>query len=115
MTVDALAERSCLCPRHFSRVFKQVFECTPADFVEELRLSEARRRLIGWRTTVESVAESVGFKSSDACRRAFERRVGVTPTAFRRQANGAPSAKVVRHHRSSLPSALTHLKHAAAA
>jgi transcriptional regulator GlxA family with amidase domain len=115
MTVDALAERSCLCPRHFSRVFKQVFECTPADFVEELRLSEARRRLIGWRTTVESVAESVGFKSSDAFRRAFERRVGVTPTAFRRQANGAPSAKVVRHHRSSLPSALTHLKHAAAA
>ena len=93
-----LAEKACLCPRHFSRVFKQVFNCTPADFVEELRLSEARRRLLGLRTTVESVAESVGFKSSDAFRRAFERRVGVTPTAFRRRAVGSAdntrSAKV---------------------
>jgi transcriptional regulator GlxA family with amidase domain len=98
LTVDALAKKACLCPRHFSRLFKQVFNCTPADFVEELRLSEARRRLLGLRATVESVAESVGFKSSDAFRRAFERRVGVTPTAFRRRAGGlancAHSARV---------------------
>jgi transcriptional regulator GlxA family with amidase domain len=88
LTVDALAERACLCPRHFSRVFKQVFNCTPADFVEEVRLSEARRRLLGLRATVESIAESVGFNSSDSFRRAFERRVGLTPSLFRRQARG---------------------------
>lgn len=103
LTVDILAEKTCLCPRHFSRIFKQVFKCTPADFVEELRLSEARRRLIGLRTTVESVAESVGFKSSDAFRRAFERRVGLTPTAFRRQVLSerarAHSPHAVRHGR----------------
>ncbi|MEO7166416.1 MAG: helix-turn-helix domain-containing protein [Spartobacteria bacterium] len=98
MTVETLAERTCLCPRHFSRLFKQAYECTPAVFVEELRLGEARRRLLGLRITVESVAESVGFKSSDAFRRAFERRVGVSPTAFRRQVQAekakgpAPSA-----------------------
>jgi len=88
LTVEALAQRACLCPRHFSRVFKQVFNCTPADFVEELRLSEARRRLLGLRASVESVAESVGFNSSDAFRRAFERRVGTTPSIFRRQGRG---------------------------
>src|SRR4030095_10816104 len=89
MTVEELAARACLCPRHFSRVFKQIFNCTPADFVEELRLNEARRRLLGLRTTVERVAGSVGFKSSDASRRVFERRVGVTPTAFRRRGAGS--------------------------
>ncbi len=115
MTVDTLAQRTCLCPRHFSRLFKQVFECTPADFVEELRLSEARRRLLGLRTTVDSVAESVGFRSSDAFRRAFERRVGLTPTAFRRHANSAVSAKVVRHQRPSARLTNVHPKHAAAA
>ena len=97
LTIEALAQRACLCPRHFSRLFKQVFNCTPADFVEELRLSEARRRLLGLRSTVKSVAESVGFNSSDAFRRAFERRVGVTPTAFRRHAGcsaeSAPSTE----------------------
>lgn len=96
ITVDTLAERACLCPRHFSRLFKQVFNCTPADFVEELRLTEARRRLLGLRTPVGSVAESVGFKSSDAFRRAFERRVGVTPSAFRRHARATLPPKVLR-------------------
>ena len=115
MTVDTLAERTCLCPRHFSRLFKQIFECTPADFVEELRLSEARRRLLGLRTTVESVAESVGFRSSDAFRRAFERRVGETPTAFRRHASNAAATKVVRPHRVAVRATPAQLKHAAAA
>jgi transcriptional regulator GlxA family with amidase domain len=85
LTVEGLAARACLCPRHFSRVFKEVFNCTPGHFVEELRLDEARRRLLGVRTTISRVAESVGFKSADAFRRAFERQVGVTPTAFRRR------------------------------
>ena len=104
--------------RHFGRVFKQVFNCTPADFVEELRLSEARRRLLGLRTTVESIAESVGFKSSDAFRRAFERRVGVTPTAFRRQVQvgkkPAHSPKVVRNRHRSAASGDAYLKQSAA-
>ena len=113
LTVDALAARACLCPRHFSRVFKQVFNCTPADFVEDLRLNEARRRLIGLRTSVENVAESVGFRSSDAFRRAFERRVGVTPTAFRRLAGRPGSGPAVRPQRSS--EGLSYLRHAAAA
>lgn len=86
LTVEALAARACLCPRHFSRVFKHVFNCTPADFVEELRLAEARRRLLGLRSSVEDIAGSVGFHSADAFRRAFERRVGMTPSLFRRQA-----------------------------
>ena len=88
LTVETLAARACVCPRHLSRVFKQIFNCTPADFVEELRLSEARRRLLSLRATVESIAESVGFNSSDAFRRAFERRVGTTPSMFRRLARG---------------------------
>ena len=86
LTVDVLAEKACLCTRHFGRVFKQVFSCTPADFVEELRLSEARRRLLGMRSTVEEVALNMGFHSADAFRRAFERRVGMSPAAFRRKA-----------------------------
>jgi transcriptional regulator GlxA family with amidase domain len=83
LSVEMLAERACLCPRHFSRLFKRVFKTTPAEFVEQLRLGEARRRLLIPRTTIKSVADSVGFKSADAFRRAFERKLGVTPGRFR--------------------------------
>lgn len=83
LSVEALAARACLCPRHFTRRFKKDFGTTPADFVERLRLDEARRRLSAHGDTIEEVADSVGFHSADAFRRAFERRFGVTPGGYR--------------------------------
>jgi len=83
LTVEVLADKACLCPRHFSRRFKEVFATTPAAFVEGLRLNEARRRLALPNQSIDSVAASVGFKSADVFRRAFERRFGVTPVVYR--------------------------------
>lgn len=85
LSVDVLAERACLCPRHFSRIFKRTFQSTPAEFVEQLRISEAARRLATQRATIESVAASVGFKNTEVFRRAFERRHGQTPGRFQKQ------------------------------
>jgi transcriptional regulator GlxA family with amidase domain len=85
LSVESLAARACLCPRHFSRRFKAEFGTTPADFVERLRLDEARRRLSAGDNSVENVGISVGFKSADAFRRAFERRLGVNPSDYRRR------------------------------
>lgn len=82
LSVEVLAERACLCPRHFSRVFKQAFKVTPAEFVEGVRLREAATRLISQRDSIERVATSVGFKSAEVFRRAFERRFGMTPRKF---------------------------------
>ena len=85
LSVESLAGRACLCPRHFSRRFKIEFGASPADFVERLRLNEARRRLSSGDNSIENVGMSVGFKSADAFRRAFERRLGVTPSDYRRR------------------------------
>jgi transcriptional regulator GlxA family with amidase domain len=84
LSVESLAARACLSPRHFNRRFKDVFGTTPATFVEDLRLSAARERLMLPGQTIESVADSVGFKSADAFRRAFERRFGLPPGSYRR-------------------------------
>ena len=83
LSVESLAQRTSLCPRHFSRLFKQLYETTPAVFVEQMRLNEARRRLLSSHNSVATVAASVGFKSTDAFRRAFERRFGTSPRDFR--------------------------------
>jgi transcriptional regulator GlxA family with amidase domain len=84
LSVESLAERASLSPRHFARRFKDVFDTTPATFVEDLRLSEARERLTLPDQTIESVADSVGFKSGDAFGRAFERRFGLKPSNYRK-------------------------------
>lgn len=83
LSVESLAKRTSLCPRHFSRLFKQLYNTTPAVFVEDMRLNEARRRLLSSRNSVAAVAASVGFKSTDAFRRAFERRFASSPRDFR--------------------------------
>lgn len=84
LSVKMLAEKACLSPRHFSRRFKDVFGSTPATFVEDLRLGEARERLTVPAQSIEHVATSVGFTSADAFRRAFERRFGVRPSMYRK-------------------------------
>ncbi|HEY1709450.1 MAG TPA: GlxA family transcriptional regulator [Rhizomicrobium sp.] len=84
-SVETLASRAGLGPRHFSRRFKTAFGASPASYVERLRLDEARRRLPSPRQTVDSVAASVGYASADAFRRAFERRFGVAPSVYRKR------------------------------
>ena len=82
LSVEALANRANLSVRHFARAFKNEFGATPASFVEELRLGLAER-LCARRVTVTAVARSVGYSSEDVFARAFERRFGVSPTAYR--------------------------------
>jgi transcriptional regulator GlxA family with amidase domain len=95
LSVDLLAAKACLCRRHFTRRFKMEFGISPADFVARLRLDEACRRLSIRDNSIESVGESVGFKSADAFRRAFERRLGVNPSDYRRHVDS--NAKCVRN------------------
>jgi transcriptional regulator GlxA family with amidase domain len=83
LSLETLAKRVCLSPRHFARRFKQMGGGTPAVFVENIRLDEARRRLTEGKQTIESIATSVGFRSDDAFRRAFQRRFGVKPSVYR--------------------------------
>ena len=85
LSVEVLAERACLCPRQFTRRFTRLFQRTPAAFVEDLRLAEAQKRLSMRTITIDNVAASVGFRSADAFRRAFERRFGISPTNYRKQ------------------------------
>jgi transcriptional regulator GlxA family with amidase domain len=83
LSVEALAARANLSPRHFSRRFAAVFGCAPARYVEDLRMSEARRMLSQDGASIQRVAAAVGFADPDVFRRAFERRFGVSPSDYR--------------------------------
>jgi transcriptional regulator GlxA family with amidase domain len=88
LSLELLARRACMCPNRFSKVFKSVFGQAPTDFVANLRLNEARRRLSKQHKALRAVAESVGFSNPRVFQRAFERRFGVRPISYPK--NGKP-------------------------
>ncbi len=96
MSIDSLARRASLSPRHFYRRFKEQFGSSPATFIETLRLNEARRRLTLAEASVKTVAQSVGFNGADSFRRAFTRRFRITPGTFRRNFSPANEQRTVK-------------------
>jgi transcriptional regulator GlxA family with amidase domain len=82
LSVNTLARRACMSPSHFNRAFKSVFGSAPGEFVETLRINEAKRRLSVPKRTLETIAASVGFSDSQTFRRAFERRLGAKPRSY---------------------------------
>ncbi|HYM32916.1 MAG TPA: GlxA family transcriptional regulator [Candidatus Cybelea sp.] len=83
LSVAALAERVAMSPRNFARVFVRETGSTPADFVEAARIDAARRALEQSRGGVEQVARACGFSDAEHMRRAFHRRLGVSPQDYR--------------------------------
>jgi len=79
LSVNTLARRACMSPSHFTRAFKSIIGSTPAEFVETLRINEAKRRLSIPKRTLDTIAASVGFSDAESFRRAFVKRFGTSP------------------------------------
>ncbi len=82
-SVDRLAHRVSMSPRHFARVFHTEVGCTPAVYIEQVRVEVARRLLETTAFSVDAVAATAGFGTPETLRRAFARRVGASPIQYR--------------------------------
>jgi transcriptional regulator GlxA family with amidase domain len=96
--LDLLAERATMSSRHFSRVFTAEVGETPARYVERVRVEAARAALETTAAQLELVAVNCGFGTAESLRRAFQRRVGVAPDAYRRRFHSEPTTTVRRLH-----------------
>jgi AraC-like DNA-binding protein len=83
LDLRALAEVAGVSPRHFSRLFRAETGMSPAAYVEKTRVDIARHLLEGTTDPIKTVAHAAGFGSTTTLRRAFLRRMGVAPTAYR--------------------------------
>ena len=92
LSVPALARHVGLSARHFTRLFQQQVGVAPGRYVENVRVEAARRLLETERTGVAAVATRCGFGTSETMRRAFLRRLGVSPDQYRRRFAVAPAS-----------------------
>jgi transcriptional regulator GlxA family with amidase domain len=85
LSVERLASRARLSPRHFARAFQAETGTTPGRYVDRVRLEHARRLLEDTADGVEEISRACGYGTSEAMRRAFVKALGTSPAEYRRR------------------------------
>ncbi|KOG54539.1 AraC family transcriptional regulator [Streptomyces griseoflavus] len=85
LSVETLAVRAGLSPRHFARAFRDEVGMTPGRYVDRVRLEAARRLLEDTADGIEGISRRCGYGTPEAMRRAFLRTLGAAPAEYRRR------------------------------
>lgn len=83
--VERLVERSGLGARTFARRFRSATGYTPMEYVQALRIEEAKQVLERDMRPMEEIAAEIGYEDASSFRRTFKKRVGITPVAYRKK------------------------------
>ncbi|MFF0227729.1 GlxA family transcriptional regulator [Streptomyces sp. NPDC004629] len=91
LSVEALAARAALSPRHFARAFRTETGMTPGRYVDRVRLEHARRLLEETGDGIEEISRASGYGTPETMRRAFTRALGAPPAEYRRRFQPTPT------------------------
>lgn len=82
--VEEMVRRSGLAARTFKRRFTASTGYSPIEYVQRLRVEEAKRRLERTDAPVDDIGWKIGYEDPAFFRRLFKRMTGVSPRAYRR-------------------------------
>lgn len=68
---------------HFLRLFRQMVNLTPADYIRKRRISEIVRRIGDERRPISDIAFEYGFNSKENFTRAFKNEHKILPSEFK--------------------------------
>ncbi|AMJ61938.1 GlxA family transcriptional regulator [Bosea sp. PAMC 26642] len=83
--VEEIVRRSGLAERTFKRRFTEATGFAPIDYVQRLRIEDAKRRLERTDAPADEISWKVGYEDAAFFRRLFKRVTGMTPGAYRRR------------------------------
>ncbi len=83
--VSRMAEIAGLAERTFSRRFRKATGYGPVEYVQALRIEEAKQMLETTDAPTDSVALAAGYADPASFRRVFKRSVGITPARYRQR------------------------------
>jgi transcriptional regulator GlxA family with amidase domain len=83
--VAEMTRISGLAPRTFKRRFHAATGYAPLDYVQSLRIEEAKQMLETADGPIDDVAVEVGYGEPAAFRRIFKRETGVSPSQYRQK------------------------------
>lgn len=81
--VQTMAAQSGLTERSFLRRFKKATGQAPLEYIQTLRIEEAKQMLETTDMSSDAIAEEVGYTEPSAFRHLFRKLVGITPSSYR--------------------------------
>lgn len=85
IVIDDLAAQFGFGVRNFKRRFKEATNQTPLNYLQCVRIENAKRLIETTRRNIDSITCEVGYEDSNSFRRLFSERVGLSPTAYRKK------------------------------
>lgn len=85
MTVSTLADRAGVSKAHLIRTFRRCFGNTPYDYIIQRRIDAATAMLSRSTLHVQEIADRLGFADAFYFSNAFKKRIGVSPSEYRRR------------------------------
>ena len=84
INLSKISELFHISPCHFSRTFKKETGLAFSDYLNNVRIKEARKLIHNTDMTISEIAFSVGYKSSTHFGRIFKEIVGTSPLAYKK-------------------------------
>lgn len=82
LTLKVLADELGISPHQLSQVFSRSLNCTFFDYVNNLRVEEAKKLLVENRQKIIEVAMTAGFATKASFNKYFKLSTGLTPSQF---------------------------------
>jgi len=83
--VSQMAAKSGLAERTFKRRFAKTTGYAPLDYIQSLRVEEAKHMLETTDVAIDDIASDVGYEDPNSFRRLFKKTTGITPNMYRRR------------------------------
>jgi transcriptional regulator GlxA family with amidase domain len=83
-TIKQVVEGASIPERTLKRRFKAATDSTLIDYLQNLRVEEAKCLLESGQKPVDEISADVGYEDPSFFRRLFKRRTGLTPSQYRR-------------------------------
>jgi len=87
LTLKEISSEVYLSPNYFSTLFAKATGMTVFDYVQQVRLDEARRLLEETKLPVRDVARQTGYPTAAHFARTFKQLTGASPREFRNASN----------------------------
>lgn len=87
LSLAEIAEKVSMSKRNFIRRFKSVTGDTPLQYIQKVKVEQAKRILEAEKKSFEEIVYEVGYEDINAFRKLFIRVTGITPSSYKKKYN----------------------------